>query len=196
MEACVHLLAPELLDDAVNGRVAGRHGNRDRSFAPHGVYPAAGDDQWVAIAIEDDAEWHALCVLAALDPALVDLGFEERMAGHDELDELIAAWTSTVRAGELQDMLQTEGIPAHQVQSSSHCIADPQLAQRQQFRRVQHPRTGFTWVEGSPFRLSRTPGEPAWGGPTFGQHLDEVLRGILGYDDDRITELIIAEVFE
>ena len=31
MEACLHLLAPELLDDAVNGRVAGRDGNRDRS---------------------------------------------------------------------------------------------------------------------------------------------------------------------
>ena len=50
-EASLHFLGPALLDYTVNGRVQGRVGNRDRDLAPHGVYPAAGDDRWVAIAV-------------------------------------------------------------------------------------------------------------------------------------------------
>ena len=44
--------------------------------------------------------------------------------------------------------------------------------------------------------MSRAVGGYAWAGPTYGQHVEEVLRGILGYDDDRITELALAEVLE
>src|SRR5205823_8139695 len=56
-EAAVHFLTPALLDYVVNGRVASRNGNADLDMAPHGVYPSAGDDQWVAIACRDDADW-------------------------------------------------------------------------------------------------------------------------------------------
>ena len=38
-----------------------RCGNRDEQFAPHGCYPVAGDDQWIAIAVEDDPGFRALC---------------------------------------------------------------------------------------------------------------------------------------
>ncbi len=196
MEACLHLLAPELLDDVVNGRVAGRLGNRDRSMAPHGAYPVQGADQWVAIAVETDEQWRALCATAGLRDQWTSLGVADRMARQDELDLALAAWTAGFGGDELQTVLQGAGVPAHQVQNSSHCVADLQLAHRQQFRKVPHPQVGHTWVEGSPFQLSRTPGYPEWGGPTFGQHLDEILGGILGYDSDRIADLVIAEVLE
>ena len=196
LEACLHLLGTELLDDEVNGRVAGRNGNRDRSRAPHGAYPTIGDDRWIAIAIETDEQWRALCAAAELPAELVDLDVSARLARQDELDAALAAWTAEHDAERLQEQLQSIGVPAHQIQSSSHCVTDAQLIHRQQFREVPHPLCGTTWVEGSPFRLSRTPGCPAWGGPLFGQHLPEVLTGILGYDDDRITELILAGALE
>ena len=81
---------------------------------------------------------------------------------------------------------------AHQVQNSAQCLADPQLAHRRHFRRVPHPLHGEVWVEGPVAAFSRTPPGPAWAGPTVGQHSDWVLREVLGYDDDRITELVIA----
>jgi benzylsuccinate CoA-transferase BbsF subunit len=196
MEACLHLLAPELLDNVVNGRVAGRDGNRDRSRAPHGAYPTAGDDRWIAIAVETDEQWRALCAAASLPSALAQLDTSARLSRQDELDALVSAWTVRHDAEELQEALQQIRVPAHQVQNSRQCVADPQLLLREQFRQVPHPVTGTTWVEGSPIRLSRTPGHPAWGGPVFGQHLQEVLGDILGYDDERIAELIIAGVLE
>src|SRR6185436_14993014 len=50
-------LAPALLDYEVNRRIATANGNDDADFAPHGVYPAAGDDAWVAIAVTGDEQW-------------------------------------------------------------------------------------------------------------------------------------------
>jgi crotonobetainyl-CoA:carnitine CoA-transferase CaiB-like acyl-CoA transferase len=196
MEACLHLLAPELLDDAVNGRVAGRVGNRDRSRAPHGAYPTAGDDRWIAIAVETDEQWRSMCAAASLPPELAELDACARLSRQDELDALLSAWTARRDTEELQEALQQQGIPAHQVQNSRQCVADPQLLHRGQFLQVPHPVVGTTWVEGSPIRLWRTPGYPAWGGPMFGQHLPEVLTDILGYDDERITELIVAGALE
>ena len=55
---------------------------------------------------------------------------------------------------------------------------------------------GKTWVEAPAFRLHRTPGRIAWAGPTFGQHLWEVLTDVLGYDDDKAADLLATGAFE
>ena len=62
-EAALHLLAPALLEWTVNGRVVTRRGNDDATYVPHGVYPAAGTDRWVAIACQDDGQWRRLTTL-------------------------------------------------------------------------------------------------------------------------------------
>src|SRR5205085_2311607 len=36
-------------------------GNRSARHAPHGAYRCTGDDQWISIAVTDDAEWRRLC---------------------------------------------------------------------------------------------------------------------------------------
>ena len=70
-EAALTLHGPALLDWTVNGRSLRRDGspnsNRNQwpAMAPHGIYPCAGDDEWVAIACRDDADWSSLC--AAID---------------------------------------------------------------------------------------------------------------------------------
>ena len=50
-----------LLAYAFNGERARRMGNRHPAMAPHGCYPCAGEDQWVTIAVRDDADWRAFC---------------------------------------------------------------------------------------------------------------------------------------
>jgi benzylsuccinate CoA-transferase BbsF subunit len=87
-------------------------------------------------------------------------------------------------------------VPAHQVQNSPECVADPQLAHREHFATVPHPVYGHSWAEQYGFRLSRTPGRPRRAGPTWGEHNHDVLAGLLGYDDARIAELVIAGALE
>ena len=55
-ESSVRLMDVELADVLNGGAGPGRVANRSPWCAPHGVYPAAGDDRWVAIACRDDDE--------------------------------------------------------------------------------------------------------------------------------------------
>jgi benzylsuccinate CoA-transferase BbsF subunit len=195
MEGSLHLLAPALLDDEINGRVAGRCGNADPHRAPHGAYPALGDDRWVAIAVETDEQWATLAGLVGRGD-LAGLPVGERLSRQSELDAVVSAWTASRDAGAVEERLQQAGVPAHQVQNSSQCVADPQFVSRRQFRSVPHATYGESFVAGSPFWLSRCDDQPRWAGPTFGQHVEEVLGGFLGYDADRIAELVIAGALE
>ena len=93
-------------------------------------------------------------------------------------------------------VLQREGIPSHQVQNSVEAYADPQLAHRGHFLKVPHAAMGETWVEGSRFRLSRTPARIDRGAPTLGEHSWQVLTDILGYDDDRAAQLAATGIIQ
>lgn len=191
LEAALQYLGPALLDQEVNGVTAGRNGNADHHLFPHGVFPAAGDDRWVALACETDEQWNALARVLGAD-ALVDLDVAARRVRATEIDELIEGWTRSLEPSEAQDRLQAVGVAAHMVNNAADLIADPQILHRQHFLAVPHIVHGSTWVEAASYTLSRTPARVDWGGPMFGQHNMEVLEGLLGYDGDRIADLVIA----
>lgn len=194
-EASLHFLAPAILDYTVNGRVEAAVGNADPDAAPHGVYPAAGDDRWIALAIRDDAQFAALASVLG-DPALAaDPRFATavaRRANADALDALVAAWTGTQDPHAAEAALQEVGVPAAVLATSEDLCRDPQLAHREHVQQVTHPTYGTTPIEGSRFRLSRTPAVKHEAAPTLGRDNDQVLREILGYDEERVTELVIA----
>ncbi|MGE0728731.1 MAG: CaiB/BaiF CoA transferase family protein [Acidimicrobiia bacterium] len=189
-EAALHYLTPALLDGAANGRVAQRDGNRDAALAPHGVYPAAGEDRWVAVACQDDDAWPRLARAIgrpelATDPGLG--GADGRRARHDELDAAISAWTSARKAADAERLLIEAGVAAHAVNNSAECLADPQLAHRGHFAHLDHPDRPCI-VEHTRFRLSRTPphvGLP----PRVGAHTRHVLQELLGYPPERVDAL-------
>ena len=94
---------------AVGGAPPPPAANRDPRFAPHGVYPCAGTDLWVAIAVQADDEWPRLAEALgradlAADPGLATLA--GRRARHDELDAAIATWTSGLEQYEVAWALQ------------------------------------------------------------------------------------------
>src|SRR5881227_327011 len=81
----------------MNGEAPPRDGNRDPWMAPHGVFRAAGEDRWVALAVEDDAAWGRFAVLVGrpelgADPRFATLA--DRKRHEDELEDLVTAWTS------------------------------------------------------------------------------------------------------
>ncbi len=193
-EAATWFLAPTLYAWSVNGDVVERAGNTDPQMSPHGVYPCTGDDHWVAIACRDDADWQALAPL--LDRAdLAGLTTDERLARNDELDAVVAAWTASRDRYDVQHLLQSAAVPAHAVQSTRECLADPQLLHRGHFVELEHPNRRCI-TEASRFRLSRTPVGPEVRAPMIGEHTFEVLSELLGYDVDRIADLAAAEVLE
>lgn len=194
-EASAQFLAPALLDYFVNGHVWQRNGNASPDYAPHGVYPVAGEDRWVAIVAESEEQWQGLCRAAGHGEWAADSRFatvSDRLANREALDEEIASWTRSCGASEIENLLQAASVPAHQLFDSASALADPQLAARQHFLTVEHPDFGPVVIENSRMVFSRTPAIVERPGPTFGQDNEHVLREILGMSDDEFVELLTA----
>jgi benzylsuccinate CoA-transferase BbsF subunit len=166
---------------------------------PHGVFRCAGEDRWIAIACATDAQWVALCEASdhpewAADDRFVV--FARRYAHRSTLEALISEWTATQDVGELEQLLQSAGVPAHRVSSATDVLADPQLEARGHFAQVTQPEVGTVLVETPRFRLSRHAFVAPQPAPTLGQHNEAVLREILGLDDDALAELAVAGALE
>ncbi len=166
-------------------------------MAPHGVYPAAGQDKWIAVACRDDADWRNLADAVGRPELSGDPRFasaSERLKRRDELDALVARWTREREARDAEALLQARGVPAHEVQNSAEAWRDPHLRRRGHFVELPHPTHGTTTVEGPRTKLSRTPAQVRAAAPTIGQHNQYVLERILGYGEEKITELVAAGV--
>ena len=190
-EASVHFLTPAVLDRGVNGSSTSRQGNADLDMAPHGVYPCAGDDNWVAVACRDDADWAVLAPLIGRDD-LVTVAAPSRLTRRRELDELVGSWTRRRRADEVEAELIAAGVPCHTVQNSAECHADPQLRHLGHYVELPHPEHGMITFEGCRIGLSETPARVGRTPPFLGQDTIEVLTELLGYDGDRVGELLGA----
>jgi crotonobetainyl-CoA:carnitine CoA-transferase CaiB-like acyl-CoA transferase len=198
-EASAHFLAPALLNYTVNGEIEKRVGNASRAFAPHGVYPVKGTDRWAAIVAETEEQWQALCRVAGRPGWASDSRFatlESRLSNREALDAEIAAWTAGLEVDDLERMLQAEGVPVYRVSGSPDTLADPQLQARGHFITTGHPEFGPVVIEASRMKFSATPAIHPSPGPMFGQHTDEVLRDILGLDDEEVIALVESGALE
>lgn len=195
VEAGVFFLSPQVAQFGYDGTIAERHGNRDPRFAPHGVFaclPVDGKERFVAVAVRSHQEWRALArAMGRPDLAdRTDLATDEgRRVAQDELEAAVADWTAGRDATDVERTLQSVGVPAHLAVTSDDYPDDDQLAHRHHLVELPHPRHGTTWVEGPRYGLSETPGRPRSAAPTLGQHNEEVLTEILGYDAERVAVL-------
>jgi benzylsuccinate CoA-transferase BbsF subunit len=191
----MQFLGPAILEYTVNGNVLNRRGNASTDFAPHGVFPAEGEDRWVAIAVTSDDEWSGLC--RVISPLAADDRFatmEARLANQDALEKLIADWTRTRDVADIENSLQAERVPVHRLTTTADVFSDPQLAAREHIVTVNHGELGDVPVENSRMRFSATPANVTTSGPTFGQHNQQVLTEILGLDDEAFVELLAEGV--
>ncbi|MGE0860281.1 MAG: CoA transferase [Gammaproteobacteria bacterium] len=191
-EASLHFIAEAVLDHEVNGRVATRMGNASPHACPHGVFRAAGEERWVAIAAETEPQWRALA--ATVGPPtwltradLATLG--GRQAARAELEAGIEAWTVTRDIDEIERLLVSVGVPTHRVATSADLGADPQLAARGHFVPVPHAELGTIPIENARALLAGTPPAVTRPGPLLGQHTDYVLRELLGLPAAEVERL-------
>jgi crotonobetainyl-CoA:carnitine CoA-transferase CaiB-like acyl-CoA transferase len=198
-EASTAFLGPALLNYTVNRTVDGRAGNSSPEQCPHGVFPCAGEDKWIAIAAATDGEFAALAratgnVSWLSDPRFATLA--ARFANRVALEEALSAWTSACARDEAETALVAAGVPAHRVAGSADATVDPQLQHRRHFRTVTYGEVGEVPVEGSRFALSRTPAREPGSPPQLGEHNQQVLADILGMSEEEIIDLVVAGALE
>jgi len=184
----VSFVGEGLLDYAYNGRGTRRMGNRHQSMAPHGCYPCKGEDEWVTLAVRDDADWEAFRGVLSQDLGEID---DEKFAGplgrlqhQDELDDIVSRWTASRGQYQVMEVLQAAGVPAGPVLNARGLLADPHFRSRGFFEAVDHPDStglgrrdyiGRGWkMSGNDLAIQK----PA---PLLGEGNDYVLRQVLGW---------------
>jgi crotonobetainyl-CoA:carnitine CoA-transferase CaiB-like acyl-CoA transferase len=188
VESALNVAAEMLAEYSRNGIEMRRDGNRGPGARPQGVYRCQGDDEWVALAAMNDP---ARCSLARLI-GQPDLGRDESAwrVRADEIDKLISDWTARRSVAEAVGALRARGIAAAHVKAPAALLSDPQLLARGFWETVDHPVAGSFLCTGMPFEfvgkprrwIRRVP-------PLYGQHTNEVLKGVLGHSEQDLAEL-------
>ena len=192
-EATLALIGDAALEHELTGRAPGPQGNRHPDLAPHGVYPASGEDRWLAFAAEDDAQWQELCRIAARPEWLTDPRYATnaaRKAHEDALDAAIAEWTRTQPRDELAERLAAAGLPAAPVLTPGELPGDASFRERGVVAEVAHPEAGVWPYVVVPYRLTETPLRVTAPAPCLGEHSAQVLARLAGVDAARYEELV------
>ncbi len=190
VEAAAGYLGELLLDAAIGGEQTPT-GNGDLDFAPHGVYPCAGEDRWIALAVDSDATWEELLAVAGSEN-LADPAFRrhrDRIANAKKLDEALAAWTRSQEAEHLMEHLQAAGIAAAVVRSTAEVMACPHLEERAWFRPIEHPDVGEKRYAGHSWRIDGLAERSDLPAPRLGEHSRELLAERLGLSSAEIDDL-------
>lgn len=194
VETMSSMIGDSLMAHALGGELPQCEGNHHPEFTPHGVYPCR-DWAWISVAAPGDAAWQALAVLIdpqlAIDPRFASAA--KRKTNEHVLDGLIAAWTVTHDARELETLLQSRGVAAAKSQSSMDLVADAGLWARGFYREVSDRRGGSKTIAGPSWRMS---GEAAItdAAPRLGEHNAYVLGELLGLSADEQQALATSGV--
>jgi crotonobetainyl-CoA:carnitine CoA-transferase CaiB-like acyl-CoA transferase len=191
VESVLNAAAEQVVEYNTSGTLLSRDGNRGRSAAPQGVYPCAGDDQWIAVAVTSDEQWSSLTALLGNPPWMRndDYSFAAgRRAAHDAIDQELSSWTRHNSAEHTVRMFLDAGIPSAVVTPPRDIATNPQLRHRRLFEMEHHPVTGDHEVPTLPFRFSRVDHWLRSAAPTLGRDNDSVLEE-LGYSPEEVQHL-------
>jgi len=168
--------------------------------APWGLFPCAGDDDWVAVTVRSDADWTALCGAIdrtdlAADPALADAAGRDARRAH--VHAAVAEWTARRTPSEAMDHLQAAGVPAGAMLRAADMVEWAYYRQRRAFRTEPYPHAPEPFVlENRQIHAPGVADPPLRRAPLLGEQTYEIARDLLGLDDAEITDLVRRGVLE
>lgn len=190
-------------------------GNRSPVHAPHNLYSCGereegggeegGEEgetdreQWVAIAVTNDAQWRGLCQALGKPELEDDPRFRDapaRKAHEDALDEIVAAWCARRERWEITRLLQAVGVPAFPSLDTPSLMEDPHIQGRGLLTHWPHPEVGTRTLVGMPWRFSNRPNNLGKAAPLLGEDTDAVLERLLGMDEARRADLRARGIIE
>jgi crotonobetainyl-CoA:carnitine CoA-transferase CaiB-like acyl-CoA transferase len=193
VEAMLQFTTPSLLAHQLDADSPVRRGNRHAAMAPHGIYPAGGNDRWLAVAIDDAASFAALARLIGRPDWADDASLRElpaRRAREDEIDSAISAWSRQQDPQQAAAVLQSAGIAAAPI-VHAETLFDVEHFERADFfidleRAFSGPQrqAGLSIVRDGKRLGARRPA------PLLGEHTWEVLGSRASVTPERYQQLL------
>jgi len=175
----------------LKGYVRQRMGPGTVNVVPHSHYPTK-DNRWIAIACTNDKIFARLAALMDAEDLAGDGIWgttTKREAAREQVDAYVTAWTSRRDRAELLKLCEGAQVPCGPVYAIDEIFQDPQYAARGNILRVEDKRLGSLAIPNLVPRLTETPGEVRWLGPTLGEHNAEIYAGRLGLSAEEQARL-------
>jgi crotonobetainyl-CoA:carnitine CoA-transferase CaiB-like acyl-CoA transferase len=176
------------------GTIPMRQGPRLMNTAPNSLYPT-NDDHWVLIGANNDAIFKRLAKIMGhaewgSDPRYAT----QRSRGErvEEIDGLVAAWTSKHSADEVQRLLIESEVPVSRVNTIADIFEDQHYRAREMLVKIPHPKLGEVTITGVVPKMSRTPGHIDKAGSGIGEDTRDVLMGDLGLSEQEVGRLVAS----
>ncbi|MCJ7493095.1 MAG: CoA transferase [Deltaproteobacteria bacterium] len=172
------------------GEVPQRIGTRHPLRTPFQAFPT--QDGHIVLAAGEERFWQRLCQVINRPDLLGDERFKDnpsRTRNHDQLEPILKEITRTKKTAEWVALMDKNDIPCGPVNSIDQVVNDPHTAAREMITEVEHSKAGRLKVVNSPLKLSRTPVKIERACPELGEHTEEVLQNLLGFSQEKITEL-------
>ncbi len=192
-DTMVAALANMNTNTLIGGFTPRRAGNAHGNVVPYQVFEAA--DTPFVLAVGNDGQFARLCDVGGRPELAADPRFarnEDRIVHRAELIPELAAMIRTRPAAYWLEALEAACVPAGPINTIPQALADPQILSRGLRIDLPHPLSGQVPLVGMPIRMSDSPPAYHRAPPLLGQHTDEVLRELAGFDDDRLAALRAA----
>ncbi len=147
---------------------------------------ALSDALWerVVAAMGEDYEW--LLTHPRTCELTLRLSYENAPFVHQTIEDWVMRLDSVEEA---ERRLRAAGVPAMVVRGFEEVADAPYLRERGMVVKAYQPFVGEIETYGSPFKMSRTPGEVRGHGPLLGENCREVLTTVLGYEEEQVDSL-------
>jgi len=193
-------MADELaLESLVPGSLQ-MQGNHRGGDAPRGVFPAAGDDDWLVVDCTSQAHFQALAGVIGRpqwqhDPGLATA--DGRLDRSDEIEGALVGWAASHPAVTAAELLQQAGVPAAEMVRMTEFESDPHLRARGGFGWMSQPQLADELMSNLGEAVTTSLPDPLLGpAPLQAEHTRTLVTEILGLGDAEVDDLIAAGVLQ
>jgi CoA:oxalate CoA-transferase len=172
-----------------SGIVPGPLGNRHPSISPFSSFNAK--DGYLIVGAGNERLWERLCNILGRPELIKDERFSTNALRTTNVKELTAILNDIFKDKTINEwlaVLEEAGLPCAPINTVDRIVNDPHIAARNMIVEVEHPVAGKLKMPGVPVKLSATPGSVDFPAPMLGQHTNEILKELLGWDEEKTAQ--------
>ncbi|MDF1500596.1 MAG: CoA transferase [Anaerolineales bacterium] len=166
----------------IGGQPPERMGNDHPNLAPYAAFPAS--DKWFVVGVANEMQWERFCKVIGQPDLQVDPRFRtngDRVQHRDELSAILEEKFSQRKAQDWLASFMQAGLPCGPINDIGEVFEHPQVEARRLIIESDHPSAGTLRLTGFPYKLSDTPPALRLPPPRLGEHTEDVLVDLLGY---------------